>query len=219
VLSNNEVSRRKSVFIEAFRRLRKRKPALREAKLKYEMWRRFMDSDPVFSASVREVEIYLNSTVRCSICEHVGDPSEFVNLNSSLTRSGRCKPCHSKRQVRRVQNDFGTKLVKLVQDAKARDPSASQLNVRILRDKYKEQGGSCFYTGTPLSHKVEDGMALIKHKKFSPMMSIDRVDPRRGYDPDNIVLCCLSINLMKGGLTFSAFLEACQRVLDHAQSS
>ena len=182
------------------------------------MWRRFMDSDPMFAKSVEEVEKYLDSTIRCSACEYVGDPSEFVNLNSSLTRSGRCKSCHSKRQVRRAQNDLGTKLVKLIQDAKTRDPSASQLNVKILREKYRGQEGLCFYTGIPLSHKVEDGMVLVQQKKFSPMVSMDRVDPCRGYDPENVVLCCLSINLMKGGLTLSAFLNACQKVLSHDRS-
>jgi len=99
-----------------------------------------------------------------------------------------------------------------------RDPSASELNVQILRTKYKEQEGCCFYTGIPLSHLVKDGMTLVKQKKFSPIVSMDRYDPKKGYEPDNVVLCCLSVNLMKGGLSFSAFLDACRKVLAHAQS-
>jgi len=216
MLSASDIHNRKFVFLEQFKSLRKRKPALLTARMKYKQFVRFMENDEIFRSDVDSIQSHLDSTVRCSSCKYIGPPHEFIHLNSSLTRSGRCKRCHSERQTTMRRSNLGYKLVKLIQDAKARDISARQLNVKILRLKFLNQCGKCFYTGLPMSWDVCDGMEKVRLKEFSTIISIDRLDPNFGYSPENVVLCCFSANLMKGGLQYKAFLTACKQVLEHA---
>jgi hypothetical protein len=67
----------------------------------------------------------------------------------------------------------------------------TKIRTPYLRHLYKQQEGKCFYTG------VE--MKLMSDKKNDPLiMSVDRKNPLLGYVEDNIALCCLGINCLKG---------------------
>ena len=57
-----------------------------------------------------------------------------------------------------------------------------------LLTQWNKQKGLCFYTGVPMSRNG---------KKSCNSMSVDRVDSNIGYTKSNIVLCCLSVNMMK----------------------
>lgn len=44
-------------------------------------------------------------------------------------------------------------------------------------------------------------------------VSLDRVDSSLGYTPDNVVLCCNRVNLMKGNMHLSDLARWCDLVL------
>lgn len=45
---------------------------------------------------------------------------------------------------------------------------------------------------------------------------IDRVDPTKGYTPDNVAPCCYRCNYMKNKLTTQAFFEHVKRIYDYS---
>lgn len=60
-----------------------------------------------------------------------------------------------------------------------------------IRELYAKQDGKCYYTGIQ--------MELMTNLKNDPrIMSCDRKDSKKGYTKDNVVLCCLGINHLKG---------------------
>lgn len=66
---------------------------------------------------------------------------------------------------------------------------------------YEKQGGKCFYSGIPLSKRLND-----RH-----VLSIDRVDSDKGYVADNVVISCAIVNSMKNDMTkdeFTSIIES-----------
>jgi hypothetical protein len=67
----------------------------------------------------------------------------------------------------------------------------------IAEDVAKVWTGKCAYTGRELG----EGEA-----------SVDRIDPARGYEPDNIQIVHKSVNIMKRELTHDEFVSVCKEV-------
>lgn len=64
---------------------------------------------------------------------------------------------------------------------------------------WDRHNGICYYTKIPM---------LKKWKSGSPyQMSLDRIDSKRGYEVDNIVFCCQSINFAKSSYSEELFRE------------
>ena len=67
------------------------------------------------------------------------------------------------------------------------------LSLYFLKDLYHEQNGKCFYTGIKMALKPTN------HLLYDPFsVSLDRINPLKGYTKDNIALCCYGINVLKG---------------------
>lgn len=66
--------------------------------------------------------------------------------------------------------------------------------------RWNEQDGKCFYSGRPLKF----GSAR-NHELSKDDLSVDRVDPQRGYVLDNIVFCTRHVNTMKSDLSIEEF--------------
>ncbi len=72
---------------------------------------------------------------------------------------------------------------------------------------YHKQDGRCYYTGREL--------LWGRGKARGPdTMSLDRLDPRVGYIPSNVVLCTYLTNTTKQDRTEKEFYEYCREVLD-----
>ncbi len=74
-----------------------------------------------------------------------------------------------------------------------------------VKTQWETQQGKCFYTGIPMT-------TLPKNHNY---FSIDRYDSKKGYLPENIVLCCHVINLMKKDMSEADFLKFCQAVVSY----
>ena len=72
---------------------------------------------------------------------------------------------------------------------------------------WNAQGGKCAITGRPLACS-ESGAANE--------VSVDQIDARRGYGPDNIQLVEWAVNRAKGDLSMDEFLSMCRAVLEGA---
>lgn len=65
----------------------------------------------------------------------------------------------------------------------------------FLESLWNSQQGLCFYTGQPMLDQFGTGASK------SDSVSIDRVDSKRGYTQDNVVLCCNRANMLKSDMT------------------
>jgi hypothetical protein len=199
-------------FLFHYETLRKAKPALKACGISGGVgWRNLQKwkLDPTFVIEFDKVDGRIKATRKCR-CSHVGPTEDFVQYT---TLSGTCKKCHSRRVNSNRRNTFTGRLTKLLHDARVRDQSAKSITVSFLRDILHKQKGLCYYTGIQMSFSPDDGVKKLCEKKFASAMSIDRLDSTRGYESSNIVLCCLSLNMMKGGLSYPTFIDACEQVI------
>lgn len=76
-------------------------------------------------------------------------------------------------------------------------------------DKYIRQGGRCALSG------VKMRLARGLMDPFCP--TIDRIDSRLGYTPENCQIIALQVNLAKNNLTETAFVQMCRSVASHVR--
>jgi dUTP pyrophosphatase len=75
-----------------------------------------------------------------------------------------------------------------------------------LKSVYDLQQGLCYYSQVPMS---------IQGTKSIFTLSVDRIDPAKGYTKGNVVLCCLGINMMKSDAGLDAFFQLIAGVANH----
>jgi len=79
----------------------------------------------------------------------------------------------------------------------------------FLRWLWKRQNGLCYYTNRQ--------MELAGYHQMKPnAVTIDRVDPKKGYVAGNIVLCCSIVNRAKQDMDYQQFIDFCQEILDES---
>jgi hypothetical protein len=83
----------------------------------------------------------------------------------------------------------------------------------------QKQNGLCALTGVPLTFvtkkTIEQGGAIGDPKKSSPTnVSIDRINPRFGYLPNNVQLVTNYANKAKGEMQTEEFVKLCRMVVE-----
>ncbi|MBA2873151.1 hypothetical protein HNQ85_003489 [Anoxybacillus calidus] len=79
---------------------------------------------------------------------------------------------------------------------------------KLIRHIYVLQKGRCYYTG------IEMEPPDVKERNKNYSISVDRLDNERGYELDNVVLCCRVVNIMKNNLPYKEFTDLCQRIAE-----
>lgn len=160
---------------------------------------------------------------RCKQCEHAADAEKrrleperfqayavkFYEKNrkrriASATAWNRANQDHvtQKARQRRWVDDWMTALIQHAKGAarsRFREFTITREHVEALNRK---QGGRCYWLGIPFAFDLEP--------RHPQRPSIDRIDPSRGYTPDNVVLACQFANMGRSILTaerFGSFLD------------
>lgn len=81
---------------------------------------------------------------------------------------------------------------------------SSDLTADYLVQLYEEQKGLCYYTGEP--------MIMPIGKSHQDGMSLDRMDPDKGYTRGNVAWCKYKINTMKSNRTKDEFVALCRAI-------
>jgi hypothetical protein len=158
-------------------------------------------------------------------CKSCGDTNQlnFYSQNKSI-----CKKCASKKSLDRYKNlsqeekiKYKNKVAnwqvnKIYQyrflQAKNR-AKISKIDFTITADDiknvYEKQNGLCYYSG----------IVMQKDRTGIYTLSVDRKNSKKGYTPDNIVLCTTIVNSMKNKLPIDEFISIVKAVAEHTSSS
>lgn len=138
--------------------------------------------------------------------------AKFCNLSCSTRwnnlnkiKTGRKKKSYSQRRDASKSKErfhFASRLGRI----RKRHPIVN-IDVDCLMILWENQGGKCFYTG--------EGMVFNSSNGCQPpnQCSIDRIDPNRGYESGNVVLCCFWVNSAKMRMTVEELKDRCMRLL------
>jgi hypothetical protein len=88
----------------------------------------------------------------------------------------------------------------------------SDLTPEYLVNLYDEQGGRCYYTGRPM---------IVGRKRFeyslTDALSLDRLDPEKGYNRGNVVWCINLVNTMKQRMKENEFYDFLHTILRYSK--
>lgn len=171
--------------------------------------------------------------MQCSSCKLDKDLSEFPVRSSKVTHfcgksyKNQCKQCN-REQARKWRQDNPGKRGsgKIASIPKEDRLLVSALRVRLKQAKtrcknkglpeptitdmelyamYKEQNGRCSLTGVELSLERTHPLCL----------SLDQIEPSKGYTPSNTQLVAWCVNFAKGKLSQRDFIDMCKAVVTH----
>jgi len=180
---------------------------------------------------------------RCSVCKELLPLTEFYIRRDRDKPIARCKKCNSlasKQSKAKLTNEQKQKILKDRADWYAEQAREGNLKpilqhkmnsykgnakrsnvpfditVGYLLSLYEEQEGKCYYTGEVLNIKTSGGLGKKTTLANRPnQISLDRLDPVRGYVEGNVVWCTYLINTCKNMYSEIEFYKICKQVLCH----
>lgn len=98
-----------------------------------------------------------------------------------------------------IKKFFMSKKGRLMSNSRKRG-KLFNLSWKDLYNQYNKQNGLCFYTGIKLELIYSN-----TNSAKSNQLSVDRLNNTKGYNKNNIVLCCFCINNFKGSMNLKEF--------------
>lgn len=162
----------------------------------------------------QQYELRKQGLRRCCVCREIFEFSNVFFSESEGKLSRTCKTCSntaskSRYWRRKPHISMGELIYIRWNQAKNRSRHAQiifKLSEQDIIDIYNLQEGKCYYSGL----KMSTGIGDINSKESC--LSIDRVDSSKGYEKDNVVLCCTGINIMKNNLDKNEFINFCKLI-------
>jgi len=109
--------------------------------------------------------------------------------NLTPEQRGKYQETRYRREAKTPRNS----LYRMLYAAARRRPTEEIATIDDLMEMWETQGGRCAVSGIPMtwSKPVKDG------KKVPTSVSLDRIDPKGGYDRANLRLVCWQVNMFK----------------------
>ena len=155
--------------------------------------------------------------LRCTVCNSYKSVEEFdINADNKHRgcRDRRCKQCkhesaHKRRTTRDRTDQFHRVFVERYQGMRDRAKKYSipcELGVNDLKELYAKQEGNCAISGIMMT-------TILGAGRISTNVSVDQIDPRKGYTKDNVQLVCSAVNQMKSDLTIEELQAFCKAII------
>jgi len=148
----------------------------------------------------KKLELIDEENAQCSRCFKVYPLCDWpISREGSQYpyRLSYCKHCRKKQMYRRLnlspESFMGDRFNKVRLRAK-KDDVEFTITKQFLIDIYKYQKGNCFYTDTPMTLTTGEG-------RNPNGISLDRIDPSKGYSKENVVLCTSRFNTIKSNMS------------------
>ena len=139
----------------------------------------------------------------CSVCG-INKPVEQFPKKRFKT----CKDCRTIRFQRYCEDGpdaFLRRRFSVLKSRAKKGQMACDITVDDLRDLARQQNMNCALTGLPMQAKLQDDMS----------MSVDRIDPQKGYIKDNVRFVCARANLIRGDMHDHDMLWWCRAMVNH----
>ena len=114
--------------------------------------------------------------------------------------------------IKRIGGDLGKILSNRIDNIKSKSADRGiehSIERTDLYEIYKKQNGMCAYTGRPMELKT--GTAKVKNPE---VLSVDRIDPSRGYHKDNVHLIRWCVNEAKNRMGHEEFIQMSKDVTE-----
>lgn len=157
-----------------------------------------------------------NGKLLCYKCLKYKSIDDFDSAPNNWYRLGkdrRCKQCkHNQYRNRRKRYAHTTDLYKILRFRfyGARDRAKNknldfELTVDYLMYLWNKQQGKCALSGIKMT-------TFLCHGRTPTNVSVDRIDPNKGYTMDNVQLVCMACNQMKNDLTIDELYHFCKQI-------
>ena len=151
---------------------------------------------------------------QCKDCGiEITEKNAYIDKGTRLR--ARCKACDYKYRSKKAGKDVYSYMDKLYSKLRYEVVSGSRRTSRCaltwnitqahLYNLYKKQKGKCNLSQLPMTWITGQG-------KVDTNISIDRINPNKGYEPDNIQLITYRMNIMKHDLKEDQFMKLIQMV-------
>lgn len=159
---------------------------------------------------------------RCSKCDRYLSSICFCQNKSNKYKDGvhtYCKECQQKieldyRNSLRDEVSLNFKLKHCFCSAKSRAKKSKidfNLTLDYIVHLYNVQNGLCAISGIPMTYQYGDDSADTR-------ISIDKIDPNKGYVIGNVQLVCWAVNRMKWDMTLEQLTFFCRNVVEYQNS-
>lgn len=163
--------------------------------------------------------------LRCTSCHLRKLVNEFYNHpNGKHGKNSKCKQCFSgyfsalyrKKSAEKLAAVKRYKLssprnvlAKARKRALVRCPTEDPITTKQLYDLWKQQDGRCPISGSRLTWG--------EGKITATSLSLDRIDPRFGYDAHNVRLVCYAVNAFKGQMSDQEMLAMAKAIVGNME--
>lgn len=157
--------------------------------------------------------------LKCWHCGQWLDPTEFGDHPHYSYRGNKDKRCHKCKQAqnkkaREAYNDK-VRLNKVIQSRwlgakkRAKDRGIPFTITKLeIHNLWQQQNGLCALSKIPMTYELDSGRIYTN-------VSIDQIDPNKGYTLDNVQLVCMGVNQMKADLDMPTLLFLCKSILNN----
>jgi hypothetical protein len=154
------------------------------------------------------MELVKSGKKQCGKCGVIKPLGDFHKHKSRI--GGVCNECiecvSARNKQRYAAARFGPDRMKSLKSHAKRLKLPADITAVDLEWLWERQKGLCYYT------KI---LMVFTIGKWNTV-SVDRINPKKGYLISNLCLCCDYINTMKGKFSYEVFLDACLAVVENA---
>lgn len=165
-------------------------------------------------------EWFIKNNVRYHTCKCICGIQEDVQrwkLNNSKTKGCGCTEFKIRKNYEGIGDLSKSYFTSFKRSRENKGKVFSkEITLSFLWDLFIKQNKKCALSGLDITLNPEwSAQNNGKNKSLKQSASIDRKDSLKNYTPDNIQWVHKTINLMKGQLTDSDFIEICKKVSEN----
>lgn len=156
--------------------------------------------------------------LKCRICGEYNDPSNFSKSKSYASSRDnhdyRCNDCKKKQNQERRNNYSDDRKIEALLISRfhgAKDRAKNKdipfdLTLEFLKELLIRQNYKCAISDLELTFNLDNG-----RNPFN--VSLDQIDPNKGYVKENIQLVCMSVNQLKSDFDMDTVIKICSAVV------
>lgn len=145
----------------------------------------------------------------CKVCKQEKDIDQYEEYHQSKSRRLLCYRClYDKRTEKYTSSSkaFIERMVSQLKSSRRRQGVDFDLEAEFFLQLFEKQKGRCAVTGREMTWQRNPD------RRNDWNISIDRIDPKGKYEPENLRLVCKRVNLIKHNMTDEELMDWCKTI-------